>query len=87
MRKSLLTLIVVGTLASGATPGFAAENTQQQRVERYAAMPNGMNGVAAQEAFFNPYLSNPPSATKRSGCSAGSAKDVVASKNWRDRCE
>ena len=31
MRKSLLTLIVVGALASGAAPGFAAANTQQQQ--------------------------------------------------------
>jgi hypothetical protein len=30
MRKSLLTLIVVGALASGAAPGFAAADTQQQ---------------------------------------------------------
>src|SRR6266446_7578376 len=44
MRKSLLTVIVVGALASGAAPGLTAENTQQ-RVEHYAAMPNGMSGA------------------------------------------
>jgi hypothetical protein len=30
MRKSLLTLIVLGALASGTAPGFAAADTQQQ---------------------------------------------------------
>jgi len=67
MRKSLLTVIVVGALASGAAPGLTAENTQQ-RVEHYAAMPNGMSGA---------YLSNPPSETKLPTCTAGSAKDVA----------
>ena len=82
MRKSLLTAIVVVALASGAAPGFAAENTQELRVEHYAAMPNGMSGVAAQETFFSPYLSDEPSATKRPGCnSAQSAKDVAVTRN------
>jgi hypothetical protein len=82
MRKSLLTAVVVVALASVATPGFAAENTQQQPTERYAAMPNGMSGVAAEETFFRPYLSNEPSATTQPGCdSAQSAKDVAVAKN------
>jgi hypothetical protein len=77
MRKSLLTVIVLVALASGAAPGLAAENTQQQRVEGSAAMPNGMSGVAAQGTFFSSYLSNPPSETKPTTCTAGSAKDVA----------
>jgi hypothetical protein len=74
MRKSLLTAIVVVGLASGAAPGFTAENTQQQHAEDYAAMPNGMSGVAARlpkGTFFSSYLSNPPSETKPTTCTAG----------------
>jgi hypothetical protein len=82
MRKSLLTAIVVVALASVAAPGFAAENTQQQPIEGYAAMPNGISGVAAQETFFSPYVSNEPSATTQPGCdSAQSAKDVAVAEN------
>jgi hypothetical protein len=51
MRKALMTVIVAVTLASGAAPGLAAENTQQQRVEDYAAMPNGTSVDVAQETF------------------------------------
>ena len=67
MRKSLLTVIVVGAVASGAAPSLTAESTQQ-RVEHYASMPNGMSGA---------YLNNPPSETKLPTCTAGSAKDVA----------
>jgi len=86
VRKSLLTVIVVAALASGAAPALTAENTPPQRVADSGAV-DGMTGVAAGETSFTSSLGNPPLATKRSGCSAGSAKDVVASKNWRDRCE
>jgi hypothetical protein len=79
MRKSLLTVTVVVALASGAAPGLTAENPQQQRVQHYAAMPNGISGVAAQGTFFSSYLSNPPSETEH--CTAGSAKDVALNKN------
>jgi hypothetical protein len=82
MRKSLLTAIVVVGLASGAAPGFTAENTQQQRAEEYAAMPNGMSRVAAQDTFSSSWLSNLPSETEH--CTAGSAKDVAVAKN---RCK
>jgi hypothetical protein len=84
MRKSLLIVIVVAPLASGAAPGLTAENTQQQRVEDYATMPNGMSEVAAQGTFFSSYLGNSPSETQRPTCTAGSAKDVGLNKN---RCE
>jgi len=84
MRKSLLTLIVVGTLASGATPGFAVENTQQQRVEHCAAMPNETSGVTARGMLFSSYLSNPSSEATFPTCTAGSAKDVALARN---RCE
>jgi hypothetical protein len=84
MRKSLLTVIAVVALASGAAPGFTAENPQQQRVEHYAAMPNGTSGVAAQETFRASYLGNSPSETTLPTCTAGSAKDVVLNKN---KCE
>jgi hypothetical protein len=84
MRKSLLTVIVVVTLASGAAPGLTAENTQQQRVEDYAAMPNGMSGDAAQRTFLASHLGNPPSETQLLTCTAGSAKDVALNKN---KCE
>jgi hypothetical protein len=77
MQKSLLAVIVVVPLASGAAPGLTAENTQQQRVEDYAAMPNDMSGVVARGTFFSSYLSNPPSETKPTTCAAGSAKDVT----------
>jgi hypothetical protein len=84
MRKSLLTAIVVVALASGAAPGFAAENTQQERVADRNAMAVGMIGNAAQEAFLPSYLGNPSSESKRPICTAGSAKDVAVAKN---RCE
>jgi hypothetical protein len=85
MRKSLLTVTVIVALASGGAPGFTAENPQHPRVEYYAAMPNGMSGVAAQGTFFGSYLTNEPSATIQSGCnSAQSAKDVAVARN---RCE
>ena len=84
MQKSLLAVIVVVTLASGAEPGPTAENTQQQRVQDYAAMPNGMSGVTAQGTFLSSYLSNPPSETTRPSCTAGSAKDVAVARN---RCK
>jgi hypothetical protein len=84
MRKSLLTVTVIVALASGAAPGLAAENAQQQRVEDHAAMPNGMSRVAAQGTFFTSYLGNPPSETQLPNCTAGSAKDVALNKN---RCE
>jgi hypothetical protein len=71
MRKSILQLLIVGGLASWAAPGLAQGSPQQQRY------------VTAAEEFFG----NPPSAAARSGCGAGSAKDVVASKSWRNRCE
>jgi hypothetical protein len=77
MQKSILAVIVVVALASGAAPGLTAENTQQQRVQDYAAMPNGMSGVTAQGTFLSSYLSNPPSETKLPTCTAGSAKDVA----------
>jgi hypothetical protein len=86
MRKSLLTVIVIAALASAAAPALTAENTPPQRVADSAAI-DGMTSVAAGETFSTSSLGNPLSATKRSGCSAGSAKDVVVSKNWRDRCE
>jgi hypothetical protein len=84
MRKSLVTITVIVALASGAPPGLTAESTHQLRVEDYSAMPNGVSGVAAQETFFSPYLSNPPSETTRPSCTAGSAKDVAVARN---RCE
>ena len=71
-------------LASGAAPGLTAENPQQQGVEHYAAMPNGMSGDAAQETFRASYLDTSPSETKIQTCTAGSAKDVALNKN---RCE
>jgi hypothetical protein len=77
MRKSLLTVIVAVGLASGAAPGITAENTQQQRIEEYAATPSGMSEVAAQSTFFSPYLSNPTSETNLPTCTAGSPKDVA----------
>jgi hypothetical protein len=84
MRKTLMTVIVAVTLASGSAPGLAAENTQQQRVENYAAMPNGMSGDLAQEISRASYLGNSPSETRLPTCTVGSAKDVALNKN---RCE
>jgi hypothetical protein len=78
MQKSLLKLLIMGSLAGWAAPGLAQDNPQQQRMPAYTMTADG---------FFTAYLGDPPSATKRSDCSAGSAKDVVASKTWRDRCE
>ena len=83
MRKSLQTVIVIVALASGVAPGLAAENTQQQRVEEYAAMPNGMTGVAARETFVSSYLGNLPSDTTRPTCTAESPKDVALNQNCR----
>jgi hypothetical protein len=82
MQKSLMTAIVVVALASGAAPGFTAENTQQQRIEDYVALPNGMSRVAAQETFSSSWLNHPPSETEH--CTAGSAKDVAVARN---RCK
>jgi hypothetical protein len=78
MRKSLLKLIIVGALAGWAAPGLAQDSPQQQRVPASVTMADGS---------LTYWLGDPPSSTKRSDCSAGSAKDVVASKTWRDRCE
>ena len=64
---------------SAHSPALAQDNNpQQQRVPA---------SVTVADGSFTSWLGDPPSSTKRSDCSAVSAKDVVASKTWRDRCE
>jgi hypothetical protein len=60
MRKSLLTLIIVGVLASWAAPGLAADNPQQQRMADCNAKAAGMTGDA-RKTFMSSCLSNKPS--------------------------
>ena len=62
MRKSLVTLLVVGAFASWAAPSLAADNPQQQRMTECNGKAAGMTGDARQK-FMSSCLSNQPTAT------------------------
>ena len=55
--KTLLTLVLAGTLAFAAAPGFAAENAQQERMKTCNAKAEGKKGDE-RKAFMSDCLSN-----------------------------
>jgi psiF repeat len=88
MRFSLGAMIVAVAVAgfSAAHPGYAAENSQQQRMKDCNAQAAGMSGDARQK-FMSSCLSNKSAEPKKPNCVNGKpcgnsciAKDKVCHK-------
>jgi len=61
-QKSLLPLVIVGVLTSWNAPGWAADNSQQQRMADCNAKAAGMTGDA-RKSFMSSCLSAKPAET------------------------
>jgi psiF repeat len=65
MRLSLFGLIVAGAITafSGAIPGYAADNSQQQRMKDCSAQAAGMTGTGRQNFMSSCLSGNHPRCT------------------------
>jgi len=73
MRFSFCALIVAGVTAVWvAAPGYAADNSQQQRMKDCNTQASGMTGTARQN-FMSSCLSNKPEA-KHPNCNPAKSK-------------